>query len=300
MKILQFLLLIRLRKILPKDDYTAIGLVLVLYAALIFALDKVFLKYDYYFLLGSLEIVTYHKNRKDLEFLQTSKNYKLILFSEYAIYSFPFLIIYCLHLRWDLILLHFLIMYTLLFLTRKIDFKIVKYPFKLLDPFWHISFRKNYLFVFIPIIILLNFLGNEYHNENLNIASLFITSFICCVPSFQREEIIHIKASIFSSKEYLLKQIQVTVYNTFLIGLVLSASLIGFQKWDLLVFIPLIFLMPIIALLFKYCFFSHTLLQQIFFALFLGTMQTGLPFLIIPYLYYKSIKTINTLVYVKD
>lgn len=298
-KILKYLILIRFRKILPKDDYLAIGLFLAFYAVIIYFLNQLFPKYNYYFLITTLEIAFYHQNRKDIELLRVNKNYRLLLFLEYTIYSLPFIIIYLINQRWDILIIHFLILYFLI-LLNKIGLKTIKYPFRLFDPFWHICFRKNKLILFIPLIIFLNVMGDQYNNDNLNLASLFIVSFIGCLPSFNRENIIHIKISSFDSGKYLLKQIQVAIYNTLLLSTALILCLLVFKKWDLLLFVPLVFLFPIISILFKYTFFSNSLLQQIFFALFIINIQIGIPFLILPYLYYKSIKTINNLKYVTD
>ncbi|KIA98043.1 hypothetical protein OA93_11350 [Flavobacterium sp. KMS] len=298
-KILKYLILIRFRKILPKDDYLAIGLFLAFYAVIIYFLNQLFPKYNYFFLITTLEIAFYHQNRKDIELLRVNKNYRLLLFLEYTIYSFPFIIIYLINQRWDILIIHFLILYFLI-LLNKVGLKTIKYPFRLFDPFWHICFRKNKLILFIPLIIFLNVMGDQYNNDNLNLASLFLVSFIGCLPSFNRENIIHIKISSFDSGKYLLKQIQIAIYNTLLLSTALILCLLVFKKWDLLLFVPLVFLFPIISILFKYAFFSNSLLQQIFFALFIINIQIGIPFLILPYLYYKSIKTINNLKYVTD
>lgn len=298
-KILKYLILIRFRKILPKDDYLAIGLFLAFYAVIIYFLNQLFPKYNYFFLITTLEIAFYHQNRKDIELLRVNKNYRLLLFLEYTIYSFPFIIIYLINQRWDILIIHSLILYFLI-LLNKLGLKTIKYPFRLFDPFWHICFRKNKLILFIPLIIFLNVMGDQYNNDNLNLASLFLVSFIGCLPSFNRENIIHIKISSFDSGKYLLKQIQVAIYNTLLLSTALILCLLIFKKWDLLLFVPLVFLFPIISILFKYTFFSNSLLQQIFFALFIINIQIGIPFLILPYLYYKSIKTINNLKYVTD
>ncbi|AYN05867.1 hypothetical protein EAG11_18155 [Flavobacterium sp. 140616W15] len=298
-KILKYLIVIRFRKILPKDDYLAIGLLLLFYAVIIYFLNQLFPKYSYYFLITTLELAFYHQNRKDIELLKVNKNYRLLLFLEYLIYSSPFIFIYVINQRWDILIIHFVILYFLI-LISKIGVKIIKYPFRLFDPFWHISFRKNKLILFIPLIIFLNVMGNQYHNDNLNTASLFLVSFIACLASFNREDLIYIKMSSFDSKKYLIKQIQTTFYNTLIITSAIILCFLIFKKWDLLLFIPLVFVLPIINLLFKYSFFSNGLLQQLFLALFIINIPIGLPFLILPYLYYKSIKTINNLKYVTD
>lgn len=298
-KILKYLILIRFRKLLPKDDYLAIGLLLFFYAVAFYFLNKLFSQYPYLFLFSSLELVVYHQNRKDLELLKFSKNYRLLLFTEYLLYSFPFLLIYAINNRFDILLIHFAILILLLSIPKQ-DYRIIKYPFKLFDPFWHICFRKNKLILFIPLIVFLNIIGNEYDNENLNISTLLIAAIIGCFPSFKREELIYLKTSSFDSKKYLLKQIKVVLSNTLLISSVLIVCFIVFKKWDLFFFIPFVFLFPVISILFKYSFFNNPLLQQIFFAFFIGTAQVGLPFLILPFLYYKSIKTINSLKNVRD
>lgn len=298
-KIVKYLIVIRFRKILPKDDYLAIGLLLLFYAIIIYFLNQLFPKYSYYFLITTLELAFYHQNRKDIELLKVNKNYRLLLFLEYLIYSSPFIFIYVINQRWDILIIHFIILYFLI-LISKIGVKIIRYPFRLFDPFWHISFRKNKLILFIPLIIFLNVMGNQYHNNNLNIASLFLVSFIACLPSFNREDLIYIKMSSFDSRKYLIKQIQTTFYNTLIISCAIILCFLIFKKWDLLLFITLVFVLPIINVLFKYSFFSNGLLQQLFLALFIINIPIGLPFLILPYLYYKSIKTINNLKYVTN
>lgn len=298
-KIIKYLIIIRFRKILPKDDYLAISLFLLFYAVFIYFLNQLFPKYSYYFLLSTLELAFYHQNRKDIQLLKINKNYVQLLFLEYLIYSFPFLFIYIFNGRWDLLIIHFLILAILIAINKK-EIKSIKFPFKLFDPFWHICFRKYKLIIIIPLIVFLNVIAYQYHNENLSIASLFVVSFIGCLPSFNREQLIHLKVSAFNSRQYLFKQIKVTLYNTLLLGIALFFCLVLFQKWELLWFVPLVFLFPAISILFKYSLFNNVLLQQLFFALFVGNIQTGLPLLILPYLYYLSIKKIKHLKHVTD
>ncbi|MFH7016329.1 hypothetical protein [Flavobacterium sp. FlaQc-47] len=298
-KILKYLILIRFRKILPKDDYVAIGLFLLFYVGVFYFLNKLFPQYPYLFLFSSVELIIYHRNREDLDLLKFGKNFKILLFIEYLIYSFPFILIYLLNKRWDILLIHISTL-MLLIVIKKRDFKIISYPFKLFDPFWHICFRKDKLLIFIPLVIFLNILGNEYHNENLNISTLLIITIIVCLPSFKREKLIYLKVSPFDSKTYLRKQIQVGLLNTSMISFVLLVCLILFKQWNLLLFMPLVFIFSVVSVLFKYSFFSNPLLQQIFFIFFIGTAQFGLPFLMIPFLYYKSVKTINEVNNVKN
>ncbi|MBO9583125.1 MAG: hypothetical protein J7574_03090 [Flavobacterium sp.] len=298
-QILKYLILIRFRKILPKDDHLGIILLLLFYATVVYFLNRIFPKYPYLFLVFALELVFSHQNRKDFDLLKKNRKYRLLLILEYLIYSFPFLLVYFVNKRFDVFFIHLSIL-LLLILLPKVEYGTFKYPFRLIDPFWHISFRKNKLIIFIPLVIFLNFLGSEYHNENLNISTLLIVSIVSSWSSFNREEHIHLKMNTFNPKKYLLKQIQATLTNTFILNIALIICFIIFKKWNLLLFIPIVFVFPLISILFKYTFFSNPLLQQIFFAFFIGTAQTGLPFLVLPFLYYKSIKTINNLKNVED
>jgi hypothetical protein len=298
-KILTYLLLIRFRKILPKDDYFAIGLFLVFYASVVYFLNRLFPKYYYYFPLTVLEILLYHANRKDIELLKLYKNFKSLLFIEYIIYSLPFLLVYVVNYKFEYIAIHAIVIMVLLNFKQPKS-RIIKYPLQLFDPFWHISFRKDKLLLLVPLVIFLNIIGATYNNENLNIATLFIVSIIGCLPTLQREELVHIKISFFESKKYLVKQIKTIIYNVSILCIPLIICLLALQKWNLLLFLPLVWTLPVISLLFKYSFFTNKLLHQILLALFLTTIQFGIPILILPYLFHKSIKTINKIQNVRN
>jgi hypothetical protein len=291
-KIITYLILIRLRKILPKDDFFAMAFFLFSYGMLVYFSNRLFLKYSYFFLLSALDISLYHLNRKDINLLKQYKHFRALLLIEYTIYSLPFLMIYFVNYKFDFVGIHFLIILCLTLLSE-VKTITVKYPFLLFDPFWHICFRKYKLFLVIPVVVFLNIMGVQYNNENLNVSSLFIISLIGCIPSFHREHIIHVKLSFFESNKYILRQIRVALYNISIIIIPLILCFIVLEKWELLVYLPLVYVFPIINILFKYSVFFNKFLQKIVFTLFIGNLQLGFPLLILPYLYYNSIKMIK-------
>lgn len=298
-KILFTLIIVRLRKILPKDDFFAYLLFFIFFGVSSYILSGIYVKFSNYILLFSLEILLYHSNRKDLELLKTRKNYLLIIFLEYLFYSLPTILIILLNK--DFVNLYaYLIVLFLYTLTSKRSFRIIKYPFKLLNPFWHISFRKYNLLFFLPLLIFLNYIGWQSNNENLNIASLFVASILGCIPSFEREELQYIKMSYFQSRKYITEQIKCIFFNASFLSIPIILCFIVLEKWNLLFFVPLVYFFPITNILLKYSFYSNALLQQIFFILFVVNTQNGLSLLALPFLYYKSYKTIEQIQHAKN
>ena len=167
------------------------------------------------------------------------------------------------------------------------------YPFKMFDPFWVISFRKNKLVLFFPLIFLFGYMGFKYNNENLYYAVLVFFGAIASIPSFEREELIHIKVSYFIGKNYLFQQFKVICFNFIYLGFLLGILFVILQQWFLLALIPILLFFPMLNLLFKYVFFERKIIHSIFFALFLGNIIYGFPLLLIPFLYFKAIKNLN-------
>ena len=85
LKILLTLITVRLRKILPKDDYFAYLLFFIFYTVIAYFFSSIYFKFSKYILLFSIEILLYHSNRRDLELLKLRKNYLLIIFIEYLL-----------------------------------------------------------------------------------------------------------------------------------------------------------------------------------------------------------------------
>lgn len=72
------------------------------------------------------------------------------------------------------------------------------------------------------------------------------------------------------------------------------------QKWNLLVYVPFIYFLPVVNIGFKYSFYYNVLLQQLFFILFVINTQSGLSLVAVPFLFYKSYKTIEQIQYVNN
>lgn len=295
-KILFLLITVRLRKILSKDDYFAYLLLFLFYSVLTYSLSTVYLKFSEYILLFSLEILFYHSNRKDLELLKLRKNYLLIVFFEYLFYSLPSLFIILINNDY-INLMFYLALLAFYTIIPKFNSKIVKFPFKHFDPFWTVSFRKNKLYLYIPIVIFISVMGNMSYNNNLNYFSLLAISIISSIPSFQRESIEHIKVSSYLGKLYLKKHIITVVYNSTFLTIPFMILILFYKNWELIYFLPAIFLLPIINILFKYTFFDNVFLHFIFFVLFLGNIYYGIPLLIIPFLYHYGIRNIIKIQY---
>ena len=294
LKILIYLITIRFRKLFAKDDFLAIGLFIAFYIFAVISLNRYFAAYKYYFLLSVVDIGVYHLGRKDLGLLKMYRNFKMLLFIEYVLYSVPFLVLYAVNYRIDFVVVHLLIIAALLF-AGAIQLKPVSYPFRRFDPFWIVCFRKYYLLLFILIVIFLNVMGVVYDNENLNIASILVVSLAGCIPGFKREQLLHVKMSFYQSGSYLAQQILASCRNAAFLIVPLLICLIACGCWNLLPFVLLVFILPAINILFKYSFFRSMLQHQLLFALLLGNIMMGLPLLIIPFLIYKSIQNIKNI-----
>lgn len=297
-KILYFLLIIRFRKLLSKDDYIAIFILMILYfcAAIISYMNYETLN-NYLFIL-LIDIFIQHTNRTDLELLLLKKNYKLILFIEYLIYLMPFYIVFL--LKWDfLILFVFLIFKIIMINLPKINFKTISYPFQLFNPYWHIHFRKYKLVFLFPVLSGLIFMSIKHSNENIIYFVFIGLTLIFCVPSFERERLDEIKRTPFDSKTYLIHQFKNSLINSLYLIIPIVIILIILLKWDMLFFLVGVVIITLTNILLKYTFFSNPFLQQIVFILFLllSISLFGVPLLIVPYLYIKSIENLNTIKY---
>lgn len=293
------LVIIRLRKFLPPKDKLAMMIFLVGYLFFFFCLNEKFQALRSYSLLFSLDIFFYHINRKDMELLKLNRKWKLIIFGEYFIYSLPYLALLIVNKEYLFALISFVLI-KIYIIVPPVDGKIIKYPFKLFDPFWHISWRRNKLILFLPVIIFLVIVGDLYNNENLIIVSFFVASIFTTLPSFQREANISVRMSSYNGKDYLKKQFKTAIINSLFVVIPLIITLSLFQKWELLCFSSLIFVAPLINIVFKYSFFNNQFQHQLFFAVFLSMLPLGVPVIAIPFLYLKSVRTIKAIQYVTN
>ena len=297
-KILFYLFTIKFRKIVSKDDYLAIFILLLVYIST--AIIS-YLNYDsihtYLFVL-LIDVVIQHVNRKDLEFLKLNKNFKFILFFEYLIYLMPYCVVFL--LQQDFVeFFIFFIFIILLINFPKIQFKTISYPFQLFNPFWHINFRKYKVLFFLPLLFLLIYIGIKHNNDNIFYFSLFILCMISCIPSFERERTHEIIISPFSAKKYLFNQLKNSLINTIYLMLPMIIVLCALLKWEMLFFLLGLFNFTLINILLKYVYFSNKFLHQISFVVFvcLTLVLFGVPLILSPLLYQKSINNLNTIKY---
>ena len=290
--ILTYLIRIRFRKLFGKEDYLAISLLLTGIGVLLYFVNKNYSHYANFSLFFIFDIARLHFNRKDIELLKLNPNFNTIFFLEYSIYSFPILVLLLINQKFIAVVFLFLF---LLLISRipKISQKPFRYPFKMFDPFWAVSFRKNRLLFFFPLIFLFAYMGFQYNNENLYYAVLVFFAVIACIPSFKREELIHIKASCYIGKNYLFQQYKAVCFNCIYFGILLALLFAVLQQWFLIALIPTLLFFPMLNLLFKYAFFERKIVHSIFFTLFLGNIIYGFPLLLIPFIYIKAIKNLK-------
>ena len=161
------------------------------------------------------------------------------------------------------------------------------------DVFWTISFRKYKLLLLIPILGFVIYMGIKYQNPNLQYAVLLALGFVLCIATSEREKLHFIKASSFIGKDYLLQQVKTICYNSMFILVPIAIVFAVLQEYNKIVFIPLLLILPIVNLLFKYVFFDKIVVHNIAFAFFIGNLMFGFPLLFIPILYFKSIKNLK-------
>ncbi len=292
LKILKYLILIRFRKIFAKDDFFAIALSVLAIIALCYFFQINYSKNVNYSLLFIIQIIVLQLDRKDISLLKLNSNFRIILFFEYFILSFPVLVLLLLNSKWLFALGCMLSLFAITFIN-KINSKVFRYPFKMFDVFWTISFRKYKLFLSIPVLGFLIFMGFKYQNVNLQYAALLVSGIILCIPTSEREKLHFIKASSFIGKKYLLQQIKTVCYNSMFVLVPIAIVFLFLQEFQIVCFVPLLLLFPVINILFKYVFFDRIIVHNIFFGLFLGFSMYGFPLLFIPILYFKSINNLK-------
>ena len=301
LKILYFLFIIKFRKLVSKDDNFAIILLVLLYCSVAFIVYLNYNSYSNYLYLLLLDISIKHLKRKDLDLLKLKKNHKTLLFAEYTIYLLPFYIVFL--LREDFLAVLIFVVFKIVLLNAPIiNFKTIPYPFQLFNPFWHINFRKYKLVLFLPIVLILCYLAINYNNDNLIYFAILFSALICCSPSFERERLVEIKLASFDTKQYLHYQFKNSIINTLYLVIPVIIILLLFLKLEIILFTAIILILPLVNILLKYIYFSNPLLQQMTFISFAVLSFTfyGIPLLITPLIYKKSIKALNVLRYARN
>lgn len=298
LKVALYLVYIYFRKFYTKGDLLTFCTIFGIISVSLIAIYQNY--YDYYYLLFLFAFGTlfHHFERKDLNFLKNNKYYKKIIFLEYLIINIPFISLFLIKKDFLFALIYLIFIGICVFIPQN-TIKI-KYPFDVTDPFWHISFRKYKLIGVLPIVFVLIFIGKIYNNINLGIFGLFLVAFLSVFPYFERESIFYIHFSHFSAEKYIRKQIItgginfLCVFTPFCLTFWL---LFAFEQWWI-VFVFFIF--PLLNLLMKYTFFENILFHNIIFVVVLSLFQLGVPLLVLPFFYYKSIAKIKKIQYVTN
>lgn len=289
--LLSYLIGIRFRKFISKGDYVAMSLIIGLYLgiALVCYLNYELARGLYYIVF--VDAILYHLGRTDIELLKVYKYYRIVLWLEYMIYSIPFLAVLALKREFIGLSVVLALYYLLSYIPKK-QSTVIKYPFSLVNPFWHISFRKYKLLWVMPIVILFSVMGIKHNNGNLVIASFVLVGIIASIATFERERIIEIKTSTLSAKEYIEKQVKTEMLNTLMLILpvIVLVSVLSFD-WNYVFLGSLVLAIPMCNTILKYALYESEFKQQLFIVgCFLGL---GLPLLIIPFLYKRAIRQLN-------
>lgn len=287
MKILYYLVLIRLRKFLPKNDKSAIVLLLV------FLLGMYYLLYENFNILWAVLLtdpVAYHLKRKDVSFLKN----RFFIFLEYFIYIFPLFLVFVLNGNY-----YSLLFFPFVFLVTYIPkFKIryLKLPFVLFSPIWHVGFRKYKGYVFLLLAKCFLGIGCFYNNENLTYFSIVVLLLFPVVIYFD-ESILAIHHSFLPysklrNEEFLLSELKNHVVNVLVYAsiYIILYLILNFTWSNVLVLFVAICLSSTLVL-FKY-YSENRIISALFFSVFVGGFLYG-SILLLPIIYFKALKKIK-------
>lgn len=278
------------------DSLTIISLILVF----LYALYGLYHHYDsIYYLLWALPlgVLAYHNERKDLELLKIYPYYRFIIIAEYGIENFPFLLLILWKGDFITVIVLVILLMIIAFLPQRSW--VLRYPFSLVDPFWHITFRQYKLLIGIPLAIALVIIGGIYENPNLALFALSITALIGCMPYFEREFTAHIVVASYRGKDYLIEQLKAGVFNSTLLFIpILIIYFICFQ-WQYIELLPLYIAIPTVGVLTKYAFLEQPLWQGVVLIIIIVSVLYIIPVIAIPYFYYLAIKNIKKIQYVR-
>jgi len=289
LKIILTLINIRLRKFLPRKDVTATILFILFYFALWYVIKEN--GPNELCLVILLDPIFYHIKRKDVNFLKNNNKYRFIIYLEYLIYLLPLVFLYILDLNY-LVILFFIFPFLITYLPKK-DKRAIKLPFSLFYPIWHIYFRKykGYLFIIISIIFLIN--GDIVDNTNLIKASVFLSLIFPIIINFEDIKIeLYIPFSKNRGINFILKETKsyfknLIIFNSIYIVLYVYIS----SRIEDVLFLIIVYIISSSIISFKYI-SKNTLLKSTLYIFFMCTIQYG-SFLLLPYIYYESVKNIN-------
>ena len=297
-KLVVFLITVRLRKLVSKGDHLAnilLMLIPISVAALYyFNVEKM---KPYVFILF-LDMIFYHLSRADIELLKLRKNYKSLIILEYTLYNLPYYVVLLLTANYYALAGFIALSILIVRLPKSAGFT-MSYPFDLLNPFWHINFRKYKLVLVYPVCLLFLFLSNKHGNENLTYFAMLLLAIICCGPSFEKERHEELKLSPIKSSDYLYLQMRNCLVNSAIIVVPILVLMAFIIPWQTILFSLVLFIFPFLGILFKYVYFDNEFLQKLSFMFFAVAtiMLYGLPLLAVPLLYKKSITNLDTIKY---
>ncbi len=289
-RLLSTLILVRLRKFLPKNDKSAIVLFLLFLGGCYIAFYKFYDSIGYFGLILFLEPLVYHLKRQDLELLKESKKYRLLLFSEYLIYILPVTFIYLLKGEFYVffgVLYAYLITY-----ISQIKVSPFPLPFKLIAPIWHIYFRKyrGYLIMIVSIFLLC--MGGYKENENLVFFAVLVSLIFPIMIYFEEEQSEFIVYSKYIGRHFLNKQLFVYIINIFLFNaLFLIIHTILIKSIDETLLVLGIYFYSSVVVICKY-YTNNLLFRGVLFGVLVGGVSYG-AFVLIPYFYLRGVKNIE-------
>ncbi|MCW2117799.1 hypothetical protein [Flavobacterium sp. 7A] len=147
-------------------------------------------------------------------------------------------------------------------------------------------------------------MGATHKNDNLILVSFGISALLSSSIFNNREPIQFIKATVFEPKKYLQHIIKNSAINSLMIIIPTVLVLLILQKTKLLLFVPLLFIFPIINMLLKYAYFKNQFIQQIYFVFVIGScIQIYLApviLLLLPYLYKKAVTNLQLMHYASN
>lgn len=245
-----------------------------------------------------LDMIFYHLSREDIELLKLRKNYRSLITLEYTFYNLPY---YAALLFTEnyYALAGFITLSILIVRFPKSAGFTMPYPFHLLNPFWHINFRKYRLVLVYPVCLLFIYLSNKHGNPNLAYFAMLLLAITCCGPSFDKERHEELKLSPIKSRKYLYLQMRNCLINSSIIVVPILLLMAFLIPWQTIFISAILFIFPFLGILFKYVYFDNEFLHKLSFVFFAIATITlyGIPLLAVPFLYKKSITNLDIIKY---
>lgn len=289
-RVILTLVLIRLRKFLPKNDNSAIILFLFFLIGFYFIFYKFYDEMKVLGFLFFLDPLLYHMKRKDLALLKESKHFTILLFTEYLLYIFPAVIIFL--LKGEVYALLSIVYVFILTFVKQFKTKPIVLPFKLFEPLWHICFRKykGYLLQLFSILILC--IGIIKDNDNVVYFAILISLLFPVMIYFEEDNNDFVVYSKYYGRDFINKQIAVYLINLLLFNsLFLVIYILVLHDVDKILLLLGIYLYSSTVVVCKY-YTNNLVFRAFLFGILVGGMSFG-TFLLIPFFYIKDVRNIE-------